>query len=74
MSVTNFYSPAWPTAYPFVEGPLPGETPVQTAERSIAEAKCMKFAASVQPDPCERRAADAWLASAQAELKALLSR
>ena len=76
--MTNSYLPAqppWPTAYPrFVLESLPGEKPVEAAERHVAEAKCLRSHAMFQPDPCARRTADAYLASAQAELKAQRSR
>jgi hypothetical protein len=76
--MTNSYSSGqstWPTVYSgFILEPLPGESPVEVAERRTAEAERLLSCALILPDPCARRTADAQLASAQAALKALRSR
>lgn len=76
--MTNFHPPArdtFLTAYPiFVQESLPGEDPVEAAESRAAYAECLRLDAMIQIDPCARRAADAQLASALAELKVLRSR
>lgn len=73
--MTNSHSPGqrtWPTAYPgFILEPLPAESTVEAAERRVAEAERLRACALILPDPCTRRTADAQLASAQADLKAL---
>lgn len=76
--MTNFHPLARATflkADPiFDQESLPGEDPVVAAESRAAFADCLRLDVMIQLDPCARRAADAQLASAQAELKVLRSR